>query len=141
MEAPADPRACTPSTSLLWSLTFLCASMLQLNDPDPALWCLGYALPALYHAYHCRLQPQPMSAALRACFQALPAALLALSLYHLRSVPPSLLLTAPLKHEHVREAIGMAVALLSMAQADSPLLLYSFLCPMLAWILAGIGCI
>ena len=101
-------------------------------------WCAAYGCAALFHllcALRCSLAPPA------ACFAALPAALLLLSLHGLRTTPLRQLLASPLRFEPAREALGMAIALVSIYAPGRVAVLGVFTLATAAWVGSGLGCI
>ncbi len=125
------------NTHALWAASFAVAVLLQLNDPDPALWCAAYGCAAVFHLLCALRSPAPPAA----CFAALPAALLLLSLFSLRDAPLRQLLASPLRFEPAREALGMAIALVSIYAPGRVAVLGLFALATAAWVGSGLGCI
>ena len=123
--AASSPGVASRSVHSLWAASFAVAVLLQLNDPDPALWCAAYGCAALFHllcALRCSLAPPA------ACFAALPAALLLLSLHSLRGTPLRQLLARARGAGHGHAPGRVAVlGLFTLATA--------------AWVGSGLGCI
>ena len=136
--AASSPGVASRSVHSLWAASFAVAVLLQLNDPDPALWCAAYGCAALFHLL-CALRSSLAPPA--ACFAALPAALLLLSLHGLRATPLRQLLASPLRFEPAREALGMAIALVSIYAPGRVAVLGLFTLATAAWVGSGLGCI
>ena len=139
LRAPLLPGAGAGSaTHALWCVLHFVAAAIQLNDPDPVLWVMAYGSVAVFHAMSALLRPAALPP--QALFLALPALLCALSLYALRGATPQQLLY-PLRLEPAREALGMAVCLLSISLPTNAYILAAFGAAMGAWLAAGLGCI
>ena len=136
MAPPPASHSFDRAPSALWSALFFFCAILQLNDPDPLIWVAAHGICALCHAL--RAAGAPPSPALVALARALPALLLLVSLRECLLLKP-LALASPLASEGFREALGMAIALVSFSDA-AVAVLPVFALALAVWVAGGHSC-